>query len=59
MTKALAMLPLADRQLIEDYYIAGVTLERLSREQQSHIKTVRKRIRMALEKLRAAERELP
>lgn len=59
MTKALSMLPADEKQLIEDYYIAGVTLDRLSREQRSHIKTVRKRIRAALEKLRIAEKELP
>lgn len=59
MTKALSMLPLDEKQLIEDYYVSGVTLERLSREQNSHIKTVRKRIRRALEKLRIAEKELP
>lgn len=59
MTKALSMLPTEEKQLIEDYYIAGVTLNRLSREQNSHIKTVRKKIRRALEHLRNAEKELP
>lgn len=57
--RALTMLCPYDRQLLEDYLIEGVTLDRLGLEQGCHKHTIRKRIKEAVEKLRDAERDLP
>ena len=57
--KALGMLSPYDRRLLEDYLIEGVTLDRLGREQGLHKHTIRKRISIAVDRLRDAERDLP
>jgi DNA-directed RNA polymerase specialized sigma24 family protein len=53
------MLPPYEKQLLEDHLIEGVTLERLSREQQLDRRTIRKRIKRAIDRLREAEKDLP
>ena len=57
--KALQMLSPYDKQLLEDHVIEGVTLEQLSREQRLDRRTIRKRIKQAIERLREAEKDLP
>ncbi len=57
--KALQMLPPYEKQLLEDHLIEGVTLERLSREQRLDRRTIRKRIKRAIQQLREAEKDLP
>jgi hypothetical protein len=42
-----------------DHLIEGVTLERLGREQDLDRRTIRKRIKRAIQRLREAERDLP
>lgn len=46
-------------QLLVDHLIEGVTLERLSREQRLDRRTIRKRIKRAIDRLREAEKDLP
>lgn len=57
--KALQMLSPYEKQLLEDHLIEGVTLERLGREQDLDRRTIRKRIKRAIERLREAEKDLP
>jgi len=57
--KALQFLPPYEKRLLEDHLIEGVTLERLGREQRLDKRTVRKRIKKAIEFLREAEKDLP
>jgi len=57
--KALQMLSPYEKQLLEDHLIEGVTLERLGREQRLDRRTIRKRIKRAIERLREAEKDLP
>jgi DNA-directed RNA polymerase specialized sigma24 family protein len=57
--KALQFLPPYEKRLLEDHLIEGVTLGRLGREQQLDKRTVRKRIKQAIESLREAEKDLP
>ena len=42
-----------------DHRIEGVTLERLSREQNLDRRTIRKRIKRVIDRLREAEKDLP
>jgi hypothetical protein len=48
-----------DKQLLEDRLIEGVTLERLGREQDRDRRTIRKRIKRAIDRLREPEKDLP
>jgi RNA polymerase sigma factor (sigma-70 family) len=57
--QALQMLSPYEKQLLEDHLIEGVTLERLGREQNLDRRTIRKRIKRAIERLREAEKDLP
>jgi DNA-directed RNA polymerase specialized sigma24 family protein len=57
--RALKMLSPYDRQLLEDHLIEGVTLERLGREQDLDRRTIRKRIKRAIDRLREAEGDFP
>lgn len=57
--KALQMLSPYEKRLLEDHLIEGVTLERLGREQDLDRRTIRKRIRRAIDRLREAEKDLP
>ena len=57
--KALQMLSPYEKQLLEDHLIEGVTLERLGREQDLDRRTIRKRIKRAIQRLREAEQDLP
>tara|TARA_Y100001973_G_scaffold54646_1_gene80698 strand:+ start:974 stop:1498 length:525 start_codon:yes stop_codon:yes gene_type:complete len=57
--KALKMLGVYDRTLLEDRLVEQVTLERLGYEQDIDPRTVAKRVKEAIEKLREAESDLP
>ena len=57
--KALQMLSPYEKQLLEDHLIEGITLERLGREQRLDRRTIRKRIKRAIDRLREAEKDLP
>ena len=57
--QALQMLSPYEKQLLEDHLIEGVTLERLGREQDLDRRTIRKRIKRAIDRLREAEKDLP
>ena len=57
--KALQMLSPYEKQLLEDHLIEGVSLERLGREQDLDRRTIRKRIKRAIDRLREAEKDLP
>lgn len=57
--RALRMLSAYDRTLLEDRLIERVTLEQLSYEQNCDPRTIAKRIRSAIDKLRAIEQDLP
>jgi len=53
------LLPPYEKRLLEDHLIEGVTLERLGREQRLDKRTIRKRIKRAIDRLREAEKDLP
>jgi RNA polymerase sigma factor (sigma-70 family) len=57
--KALRSLSAVDRTLLEDRLIEQVTLEQLSSEQRCDPRTIGKRVKRAIEKLRVAESDLP
>lgn len=57
--KALRILSVYDRTLLEDRLIEQVTLEQLGAEQRCDPRTVAKRVRRAIELLRQAESDLP
>lgn len=57
--KALRLLSAYDRALLEDRLIEQITLEQLSSEQRCDPRTISKRVRAAIEKLRSAEGDLP
>lgn len=57
--KALRFLSVYDRTLLEDRLIEQVTLEQLGSEQAIDPRTVSKRVKEAVEKLRTAEYDLP
>lgn len=57
--KALRLLSVYDRTLLEDRLIEQVTLEQLGEEQAIDPRTVSKRVKEAVEKLRTAEHDLP
>ena len=57
--KALQMLSPYEKRLLEDHLIDGVTLKRLGREQDLDRRTIRKRIKRAIQRLREAEQDLP
>lgn len=57
--RALRSLSAYDRTLLEDRLIEQITLEQLSSEQRCDPRTVGKRVQKAIEKLRAAEDDIP
>lgn len=57
--RALRSLSAYDRTLLEDRLIEQVTLEQLSSEQRCDPRTIGKRVKKAIEKLRSAESDLP
>lgn len=57
--RALRMLTAYERTLLEDRLIEKVTLEQLSWEQGCDPRTISKRVKEAIEKLRVIERDLP
>lgn len=57
--RALRMLTPYERALLEDRLIEKITLEQLSYEQGCDPRTVAKRVRDAIDKLRVIERDLP
>lgn len=57
--KALRLLSIHDRTLLEDRLIEQVTLEQLSLEQRCDPRTISKRVRRAIDSLRQAESDLP
>jgi RNA polymerase sigma factor (sigma-70 family) len=57
--KAIAMLSAYDRTLLEDRLIEAVTLEQLGWEQGLDPRTIAKRVRDAIDKLKLAESNLP
>jgi RNA polymerase sigma factor (sigma-70 family) len=57
--RALRVLGAYDRTLLEDRLIEQVTLEQLASEQRCDPRTVSKRVKRAIEKLRIAEGDLP
>lgn len=57
--RALRILSIHDRTLLEDRLIESVTLEQLGEEQGCDPRTVAKRVREAIDKLRIAENDLP
>lgn len=57
--KAVAMLSAYDRTLLEDRLIEAVTLEQLGLEQGLDPRTIAKRVNDAIDRLRAAESNLP
>ena len=57
--KAIRMLSAYDRTLLEDRLIEAVTLEQLGLEQGLDPRTIAKRVRAAIEKLKTAESHLP
>jgi RNA polymerase sigma factor (sigma-70 family) len=59
VVKALQMLSPYDKQLLEDHVIEGVTLQRIGREQNLDRRTIHKRIKRAIQRLREAEKDLP
>lgn len=57
--KAIRMLSAYDRTLLEDRLIEAVTLEQLGEEQGLDPRTIAKRVKEAIERLRNAESNLP
>lgn len=57
--KALRILSIYDRTLLEDRLIEQVTLEQLGAEQRCDPRTIAKRVKRAIEMLRKAESDLP
>lgn len=57
--KALRLLSAYDRALLEDRLIEQVTLEQLSCEQKCDPRTISKRVRAAVERLRTAASDMP
>jgi len=57
--KALRILSIYDRTLLEDRLIEQVTLEQLGLEQRCDPRTVAKRVQKAIDSLRRAESDLP
>lgn len=57
--RALRSLSAYDRTLLEDRLVEQVTLEQLSIEQRCDPRTISKRVRKAIEKLRSVETDLP
>lgn len=57
--KALRILSVFDRTLLEDRLIEQVTLEQLGHEQRCDPRTIAKRVQRAIEALRKAESDLP
>jgi RNA polymerase sigma factor (sigma-70 family) len=57
--RAMRVLSVADRTLLEDRLIDQVTLEQLGEEHGCDPRTISKKIRRAVEKLRRAESDLP
>lgn len=57
--KALRMLSINDRTLLEDRLIEQVTLEQLGLEQRCDPRTISKRVQRAIASLRQAESDLP
>lgn len=57
--QAIRMLSPYDRTLLEDRLVEGVTLEQLGYEQGVDPRTIKRRIQVAVERLRRAESQLP
>jgi hypothetical protein len=57
--KRIPTLSSCEPHLLGDHLIEGVTLKRLSWEQQLDRRTIRKRIKRAIDRLREAEKDLP
>lgn len=57
--RALRMLSIRDRALLEDRLIEQVTLEQLASEQDCDPRTIGKRVKRAIESLRQAANDLP
>jgi DNA-directed RNA polymerase specialized sigma24 family protein len=57
--RALRSLSAYDRRLLEDRLIEQITLEQLSSEQHCDPRTIGKRVKAAIERLRGAEGDLP
>jgi RNA polymerase sigma factor (sigma-70 family) len=57
--KAIRMLSAYDRTLLEDRLVEAVTLEQLGEEQGLDPRTIAKRVKEAIERLRQAESNLP
>ena len=57
--RALRMLAAKDRQLLEDRLVEQVTLEQLSVEQDCDPRTVSKRVKRVIERLRQIESDMP
>ena len=57
--RALRLLSAHDRALLEDRLVEQLTLEQLSSEQQCDPRTVGKRVKKAIEKLRQILGDLP
>lgn len=57
--RALRMLSVEDRVLLEDRLIEQVTLEQLGYEQNCDARTIQRRVQAAIKTLRAAESDLP
>jgi RNA polymerase sigma factor (sigma-70 family) len=57
--RALRHLSAYDRTLLEDRLVEQVTLDQLAKEQKCDPRTVSKRVRVAIQKLRSVETDLP
>jgi RNA polymerase sigma factor (sigma-70 family) len=57
--RALRMLTVKDRVLLEDRLIEQVTLEQLGREQECDPRTIQRKVQAAIKLLRAVESDLP
>jgi RNA polymerase sigma factor (sigma-70 family) len=57
--RALRMLSAYDRDLLEDRLIEQVTLEQLSEEHRCDPRTISKRVKAAIDRLRQAENDIP
>jgi len=59
LMRALRMLTAYERTLLEDRLVEQITLEQLGIEQNCDPRTIKRRLRLALEKLKNAESQLP
>lgn len=59
LMQALRMLSAYERTLLEDRLVEQITLEQLGLEQNCDPRTIKRRLRLVIEKLRRAESQLP